>query len=159
MKEGEILRRTIALSDKKTKDIIDLSGIPKATLYYMYKQDEISTEDKIKLKKAGIVLDYSLKNLDEVPEKRDEKADLVTLLHEQSTDYRKLMADHIATLQRSNEVLERNNANYIAQNAELVKIASENAHTSKVMSKIVDLCLKSGALIVDGSKKVDLSKM
>lgn len=56
--------------------------------------------------------------------------------------------------------LEKNNDAHIAANAAFIKGQEAFAETSKIMSKIVDMCLQAGALTVDRSKVVDvLSKL
>lgn len=90
-----------------------------------------------------------------VPYKKD-LADLIQYLYD---DLQRTKGENTDSKDRHIATLEKNNNAILLANKQLSDSAKDHAKASATMSRIVDLCLNAGAITIDPTKKVDLSKM
>lgn len=140
--KGKDLQTAIRNSGIPVADVSKGSGIPETTIFKLYKKDTIAEHHLKKLEKAGIKL----------PKTTNDSGSLADFTQEL---YREVKQSKDVTI----SILIKNNETYIDSHKDLVKIAAEHAHTSKIMSKIVDMCINAGVLVIDPTKKIDLTKM
>jgi predicted transcriptional regulator len=145
--KGKDLKQIIDDSGVKIADIVRDSGIPEQTLYSLYNkkalEKPIAAHYIEKLQKTGLKLQKTMGEerttvdaLTSLAHKFIERLDKDMVFHER----------HIVDLEKNNEAL--------------IKTSNAFVDTSKVLGRIVDMCLDAGALTVDKSKIVDvLSKL